>query len=94
MPARATGAEGSTRQPASPSQQPILKRQRGHCQVWWRHSIAAPQRRQLSITGSSLASGQDVSEQPGATLAKEASEQAARDSTSGTARGCERGILQ
>jgi len=25
-----------------------LKRQRRHCQVWWRHSIGAPQRRQRS----------------------------------------------
>jgi len=32
----------------SPSQQPSLKRHLEHCQVWCRHSIAAPQRRQRS----------------------------------------------
>ena len=32
----------------SPSQQPSLKRQRGHCHVCCRHSIRAPQRRQRS----------------------------------------------
>ena len=36
----------------SPSQQPILNRHRGHCQVWWRHSIGALQRRQRSTVGS------------------------------------------
>jgi hypothetical protein len=36
----------------SPSQQPSLKRQREHCQVPCRHSIAALQRRQRSTAGS------------------------------------------
>jgi hypothetical protein len=35
--------------PVSPSQQPTLKRQRGHWNVPCRHSIAAPQRRQGSV---------------------------------------------
>ena len=35
-----------------PSQQPILKWQRGHCHVWWRHSIGALQRRQRSAVGA------------------------------------------
>src|SRR5204862_1165499 len=30
----------------SPSQQPSLNAQRGHCQVWWRHSISPLQRGQ------------------------------------------------
>src|SRR4051812_31568112 len=34
----------------SPSQQPSLNRQRPHCHVPWRHSIAAPQRQQLSLS--------------------------------------------
>ncbi len=38
--------------PVSPSQQPILNLQRGHWNVPWRHSIAAPQRRQISICGA------------------------------------------
>ncbi len=38
-------ADGS---PVWPSQQPSLNRQRGHCHVWWRQSIAAPQRRHFS----------------------------------------------
>ena len=38
--------------PVSPSQQPILNLQRGHWNVPWRHSIAAPQRRQISTCGA------------------------------------------
>src|ERR687898_397783 len=41
----------------SPSQQPSLNRQRGHCHVPWRHSIAALQRRQRSAAGSARAPG-------------------------------------
>ena len=29
-----------------------MNRQRGHCHVWWRHSIGALQRRQRSTVGS------------------------------------------
>jgi hypothetical protein len=36
----------------SPSQQPSLRRQRGHCQVPWRQSIAALHRRQRSTATS------------------------------------------
>ena len=35
----------------APSQQPSLNLQRGHCQVPWRHSIAALQRRHRSTAG-------------------------------------------
>ena len=38
----------------SPSQQPSLNRHRGHCQVPWRHSIGAAQRKQVSVAGNSL----------------------------------------
>jgi hypothetical protein len=38
----------------SPSQHPSLKRQRGHCQVPCRHSIAALQRRQRSVGGAAV----------------------------------------
>ena len=37
------------------SQQPSLKRQTGHCQVWWRHSIGAEQRRQRSTAARAAA---------------------------------------
>ena len=33
----------------SPSQQPSLNLHLGHCQVPWRHSIGAAQRKQTSI---------------------------------------------
>ena len=47
-PAREAG--GSWHSPVRPSQQPTLKRQRGHWNVPCRHSIAAPQRRHGSVT--------------------------------------------
>jgi hypothetical protein len=34
--------------PVGPSQHPTFKRQRGHCQVACRHSMAAPHRKQVS----------------------------------------------
>ncbi len=43
---------GASHSGRSPSQQPSLKRQRGHCHVWCRHSIGAAQRRQRSGFGS------------------------------------------
>ena len=41
--------------PVSPSQQPTLNLQRGHWKLPWRHSIAAPQRRQISTWASACA---------------------------------------
>ncbi len=38
----------------SPSQQPSLNAQRGHCQVWWRQSMAPPHRGQCSRAGSAF----------------------------------------
>src|SRR5829696_2756481 len=38
----------------SPSQQPSLKRQRGHCHVPWRQSIVALQRRHRSTAGTAF----------------------------------------
>ena len=40
--------------PVRPSQQPTLKRHRGHWNVPWRHSIAAAQRGQGSTAGSGV----------------------------------------
>jgi len=37
----------------SPSQQPSLKRQRGHCQVPWIHFMSAEHRQQCSATAIS-----------------------------------------
>jgi hypothetical protein len=48
---RRSGASASHRW-GSPSQQPSFRRQRGHCQVPWRHSIAALQRKQRSAETS------------------------------------------
>ena len=42
--------------PVRPSQQPTLKRHRGHWNVPWRHSIAAAQRGQGSTAGSGAVS--------------------------------------
>ena len=49
------GARFYARQsPVRPSQQPTLKRHRGHWNVPWRHSIAAAQRGQGSTAGSGV----------------------------------------
>ena len=48
-------APSGLQSPVSPSQQPNLNRQRGHCHVPWRHSMRAPQRGRIS-TGSRLGS--------------------------------------
>jgi hypothetical protein len=37
----------------SPSQHPSLNRHLAHCQVPWRHSMAAPQRKHFSATATS-----------------------------------------
>ncbi len=47
----------------SPSQQPSFRRQRGHCQVPWRQSIAALQRRQRS-TATAFSMPLSVEETP------------------------------
>jgi hypothetical protein len=46
------GGGSGRHSPVSPSQHPILKRQRGHWNVPCRHSIAAPQRMQISTADS------------------------------------------
>ena len=57
VPQRHETAQDSRAQlsPVSPSQQPSLKRQRGHCHVPWRHSISALQRRQRSTVATTFA---------------------------------------
>ena len=52
----------------SPSQQPSLNAHRGHCHVWWRQSIAAPQRRQRSAGCSCPSTGATLAAAPDATL--------------------------
>ena len=47
----AVGGADSRHSPVIPSQQPIFKRQRGHWNVPWRHSITAPQRQHGSVAG-------------------------------------------
>ena len=56
------GARFYARQsPVRPSQQPTLKRHRGHWKVPWRHSIAAAHRGHGSTTGSGVgAAGEDA----------------------------------
>jgi len=55
-PLRPAACAYARQSPVRPSQQPTLKRHRGHWNVPWRHSIAAAQRGQGSTAGSGAVS--------------------------------------